>query len=322
MTNPALRRSLATGGGAVLLVGLLASCGEPAPADDVIEISGSATVAPISEAVAARGGFDVDIDAEGTTDGFERFCSGETPIQNASVAIPGEGQITDYLSMCEENDVEFVEIPIGLDALSLIRNESNRFARDMTLEEIQRTWEPDSEIATWADIRTEWPDEEIVLFGRPEGSGTFEYFSNYVSGEAGEMRVDYQATDDLDELANWIAEEPNGLGFMGVGNYLAADGEDRDRITNVSVDGVAPTLNNAQDGSYEPFTRPLFIYVNAEHAESDERVVAYVDHYVDVVEQVLPAQYFYPLSEAEHEQAAQRWHSRTTGSEYGGNPFG
>lgn len=233
---------------AVTAAALLAACGDSSASEDAVQISGSATVAPISQAIATRGGIEVNIDAEGTTAGFERFCNGETAVQNASIAIPGEGQGTDFMEMCEENGVEYIEIPIGLDSLSVIRNENNRFAGDMTLDEVQQAWGPDSDVTTWSDIRSEWPDEEIVFFGREDGSGTFEYFSHFVSGEAGELRDDYESTNDLNELANWIAEEPNGLGFMGVGNYLAADGEDRDRITNISIDGVAPTLENAQNG--------------------------------------------------------------------------
>src|SRR5699024_8211460 len=149
---------------------------------------------------------------------------------------------------------------------------------DMTLDEVRRAWEPDSDVSTWSDLRPEWPDEEIEFFGRPAGSGTFEYFSQRVSGEAGELRDDYEAADDLDGLAEWVADEPGGLGVMGVGNHLGAEGEVRDRITSVSIDGVSPTLENAQDGSYAPFTRPLFLYVNSELAEADENVASYVDY--------------------------------------------
>lgn len=306
----------------VALVASLAACGSDADPEGAIEISGSATVEPITQAVADRGGFDVAIRAEGTTDGFERFCAGETAVHNASVPVPGAGQLTDFLAECERNDVEFVEIPVALDALTLVVHATNTFARDLTMDEVRRMWEPGSEVTTWADVRPEWPDDEVSFYGRPDGSGTFEYFSYQVSGEAGELRDDYRATDDVRELAGWLAEDPQGMGFMGAGNYLAAPGEDRDRITNVAIDGVVPTREEAQSGEYRPFTRPLFVYVNTGLAAEDEDVTRFVDYYVDEVQSILPLVYFYPLPDDVHDAAAERWHDRTPGTMFGGDPFG
>lgn len=192
----------------------------------------------------------------------------------------------------------------------------------MTLEEITLAWEPDSEVTTWSDIRAEWPDKEIGFYGRPEGSGTFAYFSHFVAGEAGSLREGYETTDDTDELARWIAEDEFGIGFMGVGNYLAAPGEDRDRITNVSVEGVAPSRENAQNGDYHPFTRPLLLYVNAEMADQDEDLAEFVDYYVAEIEGVMPRVYFYAMSAEEHTLASDRWADRVTGTIFGGDPFG
>lgn len=291
-----------------------------ASGQDAIAISGSSTVAPITRAVAAAGGYAVNVAAEGTTDGFERFCSGETAINNASTSIPGAGQPTDYVQLCADNGVEFIELPIALDALTVVRNEANGFATDLTLDELRAVWAPESQVRTWADVRPEWPAEPIGLYGRGEGSGTFASFTHAVVGEAGTIRADYAATDDLDELARWIAEDPNGLGFMGVGNYLATDEDARDRITNVNVNGVGPGLAEVQAGRYAPLTRPLFVYVSLAALDDDD-VTGLVEYYLANVVNVLPRVYFYALPGEAYPLVAQRFAERVTGTAFGGDPF-
>lgn len=301
---------------------VVAACSaSDADADDGIAISGSATVAPVTQAVASQGGFTVAVEAEGTNTGFARFCSGETAINNASSPIPGEGQREDFVTQCEDNGIDYVELPIGLDALTVIRNEDNDFATDITMDELAQIWGPDSGVETWSDVRGDWPDDPIGLYGRPEGSGTFDVFTYAVNGEAGSIRSDYETTDDLGELASWVADDDDGLAFMGVGNYLATDVEDRDRISNVDVDGVSPTLDNVQAGDYDHLTRPLFIYVSTEALDDDE-VVEFVDYYVDNVAEVLPREYFYALPDELSERAQQIWEDRVTGSVFDGDPFG
>lgn len=311
----------AVAGGLVLAAIALAACtSTEASEGGPIEISGSSTVAPITRAMASQGGYAVEVAAEGTLDGFERFCAGESVINDASEAIPGAGQETDYVSQCEENGVEFVELPIALDALTVVRNIENDFATDLTMEELAEIWSPDSGVSTWADVRPEWPDREINLYGRPTGSGTFDYFTYRVTGEAGSIRSDYEATDDTDILANWVAEDVDGLAFMGVGNYLSADGEDRDRITNIDIDGVAPSRENAQDDSY-PLTRPLFLYVAASALADDAGVKEFVEYYVNNVEGLLPRVYYFALPHEVYPLLAERVEVGTTGTLFGGDPF-
>ncbi|AEF39030.1 PstS family phosphate ABC transporter substrate-binding protein [Hoyosella subflava] len=319
MRNLLARRALPAASVAALTILVTPGCSSSEAAAP-IEVSGSSTVAPITEAIARDGRFDVEVTAEGTTDGFDRFCSGETPINNASEAIPGPGQRTDYVAMCAENGVEYIELPIGLDALSLVRNEANDFADDLTMDELKRIWSPDSEITSWRDIRPDWPAQPISLYGRPDGSGTFDYFTHFAVGEAGSIRSDYRATDDMTELARWIAEDENSLGFMGAGNYLAADEEYRDRIANVAVDGVSPSRTNAQDGTYQPLTRPLFIYVSAAAFE-DAAVTEFVDHYLRTVRGMLPRVFFYALPTDAYPLVQQRFEDRITGTMFGGDPF-
>ncbi|SJM71249.1 substrate-binding domain-containing protein [Gulosibacter sp. 10] len=283
---------------------------------EVIQISGSATVAPITQAVATQGRFEVEIAAEGTNSGFDRFCRGETAINNASAPIPGAGAETDYTALCAEHGVEYLELPIGLDALSIVRNEANGLVEDLTLEQLQAIWEPGSEVSAWSDLDPSWPDEPIGLYGRGDGSGTYDVFTQAVNGETGAIREDYSSTDDLDELAAWVAEDEYGIGFMGVGNYLAADEEYRNRITNVSVDGAAPGLEEVQSGEYDALTRPLFLYV-AVNALDDERVASFVEYYLNEAREVLPRVYFYALPEEAYPLVQSRYEDRIPGTMYG-----
>ncbi|OLT16365.1 phosphate ABC transporter substrate-binding protein [Serinicoccus sp. CUA-874] len=317
-THTHWRSSTLAAAGAVLLASLAACSGDggaATPADGTIQVSGSSTVAPITEEMADLGRFEIQVAAEGTGDGFDRFCAGETVINDASTAIT-----TEQIAACEDEGVDFVEVPIALDALTVIRHEDNTFATDLTTDELRAIWEPDSQVRTWRDVRDDWPEQEIGLYGRPEGSGTFDYFTYRTSGEAGAIRGDYEATDDMAELTGWVADDPQALAFLGVGNYLAADGEQRDQITNVSIDGVAPTLENAQSGDYAPFTRPLFLYVSTSALEQDAEVGEFVDYYLEHLDQVLPLVYFYPLSDEVADLAEQRWEARTTGSAFDGQP--
>lgn len=161
-----------------------------------------------------------------------------------------------------------------------------------------------------------------MLAGRPAGSGTFDVFTHHGVGETGEIRDDYQKTDDLDQLATWISEDENALGFMGIGNYYtAADDEVRDQLSSVSIDGVAPTLENAQNGSYTPLTRPLFIYVNLESLEENEELEEFVSYYVENAYEIMPRTFFYRLTEDDYESVRHRLETQTTGSLYEGDPL-
>ena len=180
-----------------------------------------------------------------------------------------------------------------------------------TVEQLHDVWSQDSPVTTWSDIDPSWPDEEISLYGRPDGSGTLEVFKDKVLG-GDTIREDYEATDDIDELSTWIAEDTNGIGFMGIGNYLATEGEVRDRIDNVTVDGVAPARDATQEGEY-PLARPLFVYVNADSVENNGALEEFMNAYLNRVEGVLPRVYFYQLPEEEYDAARTRFTDRVTG---------
>ena len=281
------------------------SSSDDVASEGAIQATGSATVEPITSYIANRYDFDVDVEAIGSTDGFEKFCNGEADINNASVAIP-----EDFQKQCADEDVEYIELPIGLDAITLVKHRDNDFAADLTIQQLHDIWAKDSAVSKWSDIDPSWPDEEIKLYGRPAGSGTLDVFTDLVL-DGDEIRDDYQATDDIQELSQWVAEDPNALSFMGIGNYLATDEEHRNLIDNVDVDGVAPSAEEAKSGNY-PLSRPLFIYVNKKATER-EAVDKFVTTYLEHAEAVMPRVYFYQLPEQDYEDAKSRYSDRTAG---------
>ncbi|MEX3504363.1 substrate-binding domain-containing protein [Corynebacterium sp. LK2510] len=300
--------------GALFVAGCAAESSSAAADGETIVVSGSATVEPITRHIAQRTGYTVDITADGSTDGFDAFCTGDSDINNSSVAIPGAGEDTDFQAMCADNGVEYIELPIALDAITIVKNDANDWATDLSMEQLREIWSADSSVTQWADINPAWPAENITLVGRPEGSGTLGVFDEIALGGQ-TMRDDYAATDDINELSEWIAEDVNAIGFMGVGNYLATAGPIRDRIDNVLIDSIAPTAEQTQSGAY-PISRPLFIYVNVNSLNgSGANVEGFVTEYLNRVESVVPREYFYTLPEQEYDAARQRFEDRVTGPE-------
>jgi len=280
------------------------------PSEDAIQATGSATVEPITSYMANRYDFDVNVEAIGSTDGFEKFCNGEADINDASVAIPGSGAPVDFQKQCADNKVEYIELPIGLDAITIVKHRDNDFAADLTIDQLHDIWSKDSPVTKWSDIDPSWPDEEIKLYGRPDGSGTLGVFKELVL-QGDEIRDDYEATDDIQELSRWVSEDENALSFMGIGNYLATEDEYQKFIDNVNIDGIAPTAEETKKGNY-PLSRPLFIYVNKKSTERED-VDKFVTTYLENSEAVMPRVFFYQLPEEDYDSAKKRYADRKTG---------
>ncbi|MCT1452080.1 substrate-binding domain-containing protein [Corynebacterium sp. p3-SID1145] len=280
------------------------------PSEDAIQATGSATVEPITSYMANRYDFDVNVEAIGSTDGFEKFCNGEADINDASVAIPGSGAPVDFQKQCADNKVEYIELPIGLDAITIVKHRDNDFAADLTIDQLHDIWSKDSPVTKWSDIDPSWPDEEIKLYGRPDGSGTLGVFKELVL-QGDEIRDDYEATDDIQELSRWVSEDENALSFMGIGNYLATEDEYQKFIDNVNIDGIAPSSEEAKSGNY-PLSRPLFIYVNKASTERED-VDKFVTTYLEHSEAVMPRVFFYQLPEEDYGNAQMRYADRKTG---------
>lgn len=267
---------------------LLNSCGntktddaEKANGETSISIDGSSTVFPITEAVAENYRAEspdvkVTVGVSGTGGGFKKFGRGETDISDASRPIKDK-----EIETCKENKISYLELSVAYDGLAVISNPGNTWLETITVDELKKIWEPAAQgkIMKWNQIRPEWPNEEIHLYGPGVASGTYDYFTEAIVGESGKSRGDFTASEDDNVLVQGISGDKNGLGFFG----LAYFEENQDKLKLVKVDngkgGVAPSLETVMDGSYSPLSRPLFIYVNS-NAAKKENVVKFVNFYL------------------------------------------
>ena len=276
---------------AFAIVGLLAvACGGgsgPAPTASAaesgltgnIEIDGSSTVFPISQAVAEEfrkehPKVQIPVGISGTGGGFKRFTVGETDISDASRPIKDSER-----EQAAENGVEFIRLTVAFDGLSILVNPDNDFVTCMTTAELKKLWEPGSTVKKWNEIRSEWPDKEIRLYGPDTDSGTFDYFTDAINGEEDASRPDYTQSADDNVLVQGIAGDRNSLGYFGYAYFI----ENQDKLKVVAVDGgsgcITPSESTINDGSYAPLSRPLYIYVNKASLERPE-VPAFIEFYL------------------------------------------
>ncbi|MBN2522567.1 MAG: PstS family phosphate ABC transporter substrate-binding protein [Bacteroidales bacterium] len=256
---------------------LLASCGggtdkQKSSLSGMIKIDGSSTVYPITEAVAEEFRVDypdvkVTVGISGSGGGFKKFGRGETDISDASRPIKQK-----EIELCSENDITYVDLTVAFDGLAVIVNPENDWVDHFTVEELKRLWEPAAQgvVMKWNQIREEWPDEEIHLFGPGVASGTYDYFTEAVVGESGSSRGDFTASEDDNVLVQGVAGDKYGLGFFGLAYYE----ENADKLRLIAVDGgngpVAPSIETVSNGTYSPLSRPLFVYVNSAAAKRPE----------------------------------------------------
>jgi len=245
--------------------------------EGIVQIDGSSTVFPISEAMAEEfmamnPGTRVTVGVSGTGGGFRKFCAGETDISNASRPVKEE-----ELAACAENGIEPIELLVGTDALTVVVSDENDFLENITSEELNKIWAPEAEgtITRWNQVNSSWPNAPIRLFGPGTDSGTFDFFTDEINGEEGASRADYTASEDDNILVLGVSRDPNALGYFG----LAYFEENDDTLRALSVDGVEPTPENAKSGDYS-LARPLFIYVNPNALERPE-VRAFVEYYLE-----------------------------------------
>ena len=264
-----------------------------------VAIDGSSTVYPITAAVGEEfqqlnPDVKITVGFSGTGGGFEKFLQKEIDINDASRAIKAE-----EIAKAEENKIEYKEIKIAYDGLSVVVSHDNDFVDNLTVDELKRIWEPNSKVKTWKDVRPEWPAEEIKLFGPGSDSGTFEYFTEEVVGEKGAIRTDYTASEDDNVLVNGVAGEKNGMGFFGYAYYV----ENKDKLKVVPIDNgsgpVEPNEETVKSGAYAPLSRPLFIYVRTESLKKAE-VKAFLEFYLKEGTKVIPSVGYVPLNEDEY----------------------
>jgi phosphate transport system substrate-binding protein len=251
--------------------------GEPASGE--IAIEGSSTVQPITQAAAelfreenpdAR----ISVGGAGTSDGFEAFCQGDTQISGASRPI----DVAEEVPVCEENGVDFIEIPVAFDGISVVVNSENDFATDVTSEQLKTLWEPaaEGEITRWSQVNPDWPDEDINLYGPGTESGTYEFFNEtIVQNEEEANRSDAEMSEDDNVLVQGVAGDQNALGYFGYSYYE----NNRDSLKALTLDGVEPSAETIRSGEYG-LSRPIFIYVSTQALKNNDAVKPFVDFYV------------------------------------------
>ncbi len=282
---------------------LLSACGgQPADGGDsgeglsgAVVADGSSTVAPLAEAAAdqfrdVESGVNVTIATSGTGGGFKAFCAGETDISNASRPIKDE-----EAAECDAAGIVYTEIVIANDGLAVVVNPENDWADNLTIAQLNTIWAPESEgvVTSWADVDPSFPDVPLALFGAGTDSGTFDYFTAAVNGEEGAIRADYSPSEDDNITVQGVAGDEGGIGFFG----LSYAEENADAVKTVTVDGVLPTVETVQDGTYTPLGRPLFIYVKNESYTDSPQVKAFVDYFVENAVAVAEAALFVPLTD-------------------------
>ncbi|MBS4535432.1 PstS family phosphate ABC transporter substrate-binding protein [Clostridium sp. D2Q-14] len=263
-----------------------------------IEIDGSSTVYPITMAVAeefqiGHEDTEVTVGVSGTGGGMKRFTIGETNISNASREIKEE-----EAEIAEENGIEFTRLTVALDGISVVVNSNNDWADDITVEELKKIWEPNSSVKKWSDINSNWPEEEIKLYGPGTDSGTFDYFTEAIVGESGATRTDFTASEDDNVLVQGVAGDEYALGYFGYAYYE----ENKDKLKALSIDGVEPTPENIGSEKYTPLARPIFIYVNNDHYKNKSQVKEFVDYYLNNGKSIVPSTGYVALTEERYEE--------------------
>ena len=253
----------------------------------LIQLDGSSTVFPISEAVAeefqkANPGIRVTVGISGTGGGFQKFCRGETDISDASRPIrPTE------IETCQKAGIEYIELPIAYDGLAIVVNPKNTWATSVTVAELKTLWSPDAQgkVLRWNQVRSSWPNREVRLFGAGVDSGTYDYFTEAVVGKEGASRGDFTSSEDDNVLVQGVGSDELALGFLP----FAYVEQNQDKLKLVPVDDgkaengsgpLAPSAETVRNGTYQPLSRPLFIYVAKKAAERPE-VQKFVDAYFD-----------------------------------------
>jgi phosphate transport system substrate-binding protein len=318
---------IATLAGAVALLASVAA-NDRAAAQTVIQADGSSTVFPISEAMAeefqkANPGARVTVGLSGTGGGFKKFCRGETDISNASRPITAGEQ-----KLCKEAGVEYIELPVALDALTVIVHPSNDWASELTVAELKKMWEPEAQdkIKSWNQIRASFPDKPLKLYGPGIDSGTYDYFTAAVVGKEHSSRGDFTASEDDNVLVQGVAGDPNALGFFGLAYYEENAGKLKAvKIkANDTADAVEPSVDNARTGKYQPLSRPIFIYVSKKSTDARPEVAKFVDFFQDpknAVELVKEVGYV-PLPDNALAAFRERFKKREIGTGFTGSKVG
>lgn len=293
--------------------------GAPAGAQ-VVKIDGSSTVYPVTEAVAEefqkakQGKIKVTVGISGTGGGFKKFCRGETDISDASRPI-----LKQEMEVCKQAGIQYFEFPVAYDALTVMVNLKNNWVNSMTVAELKKIWEPAAQgkIMNWNQIHPNWPNAPLKLYGAGADSGTFDYFTEAITGKAKSSRGDFTASEDDNVLVQGIANDRNALGYFGFAYYI----ENQNRLKAVAIDGgkgpVSPSPKTVEDGTYQPLSRPIFIYVNKRSAEKPE-VKELVEFYLKNASKLVKQVKYVALPAQAYTLGLEHFHKGKVGTVFGG----
>ncbi|MEX1099178.1 MAG: PstS family phosphate ABC transporter substrate-binding protein [Bacteriovoracaceae bacterium] len=296
-----------------------------AQAAEVVKVDGSSTVFPITEAVAEefqisnRGKMRATVGISGTGGGFKKFCRGETDVQNASRPI-----LTKEMEACKKAGVKYYEFPIAFDALTVVVHPENDWVKTITVEELKKIWEPSAQgkITKWNQIRPEWPDADLNLYGAGPSSGTFDYFTEAIIHKAKASRGDYTASEDDNTLVLGVSADKYALGYLPYAYYEP----NKKKLKALNIDGgpkapkkggVFPSAQTVQDGTYYPLSRPLFLYISANGYEKNV-VKAFTNFYIENVPELAFQVKYVPLNEKDYSKILSNLKSGRTGTAFGG----
>ncbi|MFA7266641.1 MAG: PstS family phosphate ABC transporter substrate-binding protein [Candidatus Nanopelagicales bacterium] len=278
----------------------LAACGSSSTSSDgasgSVRVDGSSTVAPLTSAAAEKfktesPNINVTVATSGTGGGFEKFCRGETDMNDASRPIKDE-----EAAICKQNGIEFQELVIANDALSVVVNKENTWAKCLTTAQLKKIWEPKSTVNNWNQVDPSFPNEPIKLYGPGTDSGTFDYFTDEINGEEGASRTDFSPSEDDNQIVQGVSSSKGGMGYFGFTYYE----ENADKLNLVQVNSgngcITPSAASVQDGTYTPLGRGLFIYPSAKSLGSNTAFQSFLQYYVNNDAEIAEAAQFIPLS--------------------------
>lgn len=302
-------------------IGLALGC-VPAFAQQVVKIDGSSTVYPITEGIAEdfqkakKNAIKVTVGISGTGGGFKKFCRGETDISNASRPI-----LTKEMADCKAAGVEYYELPVAFDALTVVVNPKNAFLKEISVAELKTMWEPAAQgkVTRWNQVNPAWPDAPLKLFGAGADSGTFDYFTEAVTGKSKSSRGDFTASEDDNVLVQGVAQDVNALGFFGYAYYA----ENTARLKAVPIvekagkAAVLPSEATVIGGTYQPLSRPIFIYLNAKSLDKPE-IKEFIAFYMKNVTKIAKEVKYVPLPAKAYETNMEHLAKGKKGTVFGG----
>ncbi|MGA7952354.1 MAG: PstS family phosphate ABC transporter substrate-binding protein, partial [Gloeobacterales cyanobacterium] len=290
--------------------------------DGTIQVDGSSTVFPITAEIAKQfnqtngTAIRVDVKISGTTGGFRKFCAGQTDINNASRPITLE-----EMKACDRAGIRYYELPVAFDAVTVVVNPQNSWAKDITVRELKKIWEPSAQgkIKSWKQVRASYPDKPLKLFGPGPDSGTYDYFNEVTIGK-NPSRTDYVASEDDNVLVKGVSQDPNALGYFGYAYYEAKQNQLKALAVDNGKGAVLPSREAVEKNLYQPFSRPLFIYVNYKSVQDKPELVEFVNFFQRNAKELVSSIGYIPLPEAAYQIPQTQFAFGKVGTVFEGKP--